>query len=103
MVLHPATSAENDSCTPTPWHKKKICTLPPQLIMPPAPLPPGKKKEFLHPATSTDSASCTPTNSKPSQAVIAIKMSDSKYFKGFPDCGNDLTSLYMFGRFKYCS
>ena len=37
MVLHPATSAENDSCTPTPWEKK------------------------LHPATSIDNPSCTPT------------------------------------------
>ena len=39
MVLHPATSAENASCTPTPW----------------------QKKIFLHPATSIDNASCTPT------------------------------------------
>ena len=31
MVLHPATSAENASCTPTPWQKKCFCTLPPQL------------------------------------------------------------------------
>ena len=39
MVLHPAISAENASCTPTPW----------------------QKKFFLHPATSIDNASCTPT------------------------------------------
>ena len=39
MVLHPA----------------------PQLLMPPAPLPPGKKKENLHPAPSIDNASCTTT------------------------------------------
>ena len=39
MVLHPATSAENASCTPTP----------------------DKKNFFLHPATSIDNASCTPT------------------------------------------
>ena len=48
MVLHPATSAENASCTPTPWQKKFFCTLPPQLIMPPAPLPPGKKTQYYH-------------------------------------------------------
>ena len=41
MVLHPAPSTDNASCTTTPQQKKKkICTLPPQLIMPPAPLPP---------------------------------------------------------------
>ena len=40
--------------------EKWFCTLPPQLKMPPAPLPPGKKY-FLHPATSIDNASCTPT------------------------------------------
>ena len=38
MVLHPATSAENDSCTPTPWQKKKE----------------------MHPATSIDNPSCNP-------------------------------------------
>ena len=40
--------------------EKWFCTLPPQLIMPAAPLPPGKKK-ILHPATSIDNASSTPT------------------------------------------
>jgi hypothetical protein len=29
-----------------PGKKKFFCTLPPQLIMPPAPLPPGKKEFF---------------------------------------------------------
>jgi hypothetical protein len=40
--------------------EKWFWTLPPQLKMPPAPLPPGKKN-FLHPATSIDNASCTTT------------------------------------------
>jgi len=43
MVLHPAPSTDNASYTTTPWQKKNFCTLPPQLIMPPAPLLPGKK------------------------------------------------------------
>merc|ERR1712051_258614 len=42
IFLHPATSIDNASCTTSPWQKKFFfCTLPPQLIMPPAPLPPG--------------------------------------------------------------
>ena len=41
-----------------PGKKINFCTLPPQLIMPPAPLPPGKKIFFLHPATSIDNVPC---------------------------------------------
>ena len=33
---------------PYPLAKKFFCTLPPQLIMPPAPLPPGKKTQYYH-------------------------------------------------------
>ena len=47
MVLHPAPSTDNASCTTTPWQKNFFCTLPPQFIMPPAPLPPGCKKTIL--------------------------------------------------------
>ena len=39
MVLHPAPSTDNASCTTTPW----------------------QKKFFLHPAPSIDNASCTTT------------------------------------------
>ena len=48
MVLHPAPSTDNASCTTTPWQKIFFCTLPPQFIMPPTPLPPGNFFSFLH-------------------------------------------------------